>query len=251
MEEAVVSPYVLAAMFLLVAVAYASVGLGGGSSYTALQSIFGVSHTAIPTISLAMNVVVTSVGTLNYVRGRHLRRGLVLPFLVTSIPMAFLGGSLGISKEVFQWALLASLVVVALRIYLWRDTPLGIRLSPAARIVFSLVAGSILGLVAGIVGNGGGIFLVPLIVIFRLGTEKEAAACGSVFIFVNSLAGLAARLLTHPIDIVEILPLAGAVLVGGAVGSHLGSARLAPRTMQRILGAIVLVAVGLLARQLV
>jgi uncharacterized membrane protein YfcA len=204
---------------------------------------------AIPTITLAMNVVVTTVGTLNYVRGRHLRLGVVLPFLVTSIPMAFVGGSLGLPKAAFQWALLASLVVVALRIYLWKDTALDVRLGPAARVVFSLVAGSILGLVAGIVGIGGGIYLVPLIIIFRLGTEKEAAACGSVFIFANSLSGLAARLVAHPIDVLGTLPLVGAVLVGGAVGSHLGSARLAPRTMQKILGAIVLVAIALLARK--
>ncbi len=129
------------------------------------------------------------------------------------------------------------------------DSYLDLDLGRATRIVFSLIAGSVLGLVAGIVGIGGGIYLVPLIIIFGLGTEKEAAACGSIFILVNSAAGLAARLQHHPVSAMDILPLAGAVLVGGLLGSHLGSARLSPRTMQRVLGAIVLVAIVLLARR--
>lgn len=249
MEEALVSTYLLAVMFLLVALAYASVGLGGGSSYTALMTIFGVGYVAIPTITLLLNLVVTTVGTVSFVRGRHLRIRLVLPFLVTSIPMAYLGGSLSVPRGVFYWVLLASLVFVALRIYLWKDPRLDVRLGRAGRIGVSLLSGSLLGLVAGIVGIGGGIYLIPLIILLRLGTEKEAAACGSIFIWMNSLSGLIARLLNHPIEVAQLVPLAAAVLVGGAVGAHLGSARLSPRTMQKVLGGIVLVAILLLARR--
>lgn len=250
MDELTVSPYFLAAVFAVIAFIYASVGLGGGSSYTALLSIVGASTLAIPTITLSLNLLVTSVASFNFIRFRHHRLKLILPFVISSIPASYLGGSLNPPEELFYGVLLASLIFVALRIYTLDKISLRLNLSPIQQLFLALLAGALLGLIAGIVGIGGGIYLIPLILILGLGTAKEAAACGAMFIFINSAAGLAARVHHGFIDFSFFLPLAIAVLAGGTVGSYLGAARLNPRTMERLLGVIILLAIGLLIRRI-
>ncbi len=191
--------------------------MGGGSSYTALMAIFGINYLAIPMISLTLNLFVTTVGSFNFIREKHGCLGLILPFVVTSIPASYLGGSMKLPKEIFLWVLLVTLITVALRIYVFDTTTLRLDLDRKQQLIMSLFMGSILGLIAGIVGIGGGIYLVPLIIILGLGTQKEAAACGAVFIWVNSASGLAARLQHNPIEIAGYLPLIAVVLVGGII----------------------------------
>ncbi|UCE90330.1 MAG: sulfite exporter TauE/SafE family protein [Pseudomonadota bacterium] len=251
MEDILMSPLLLAALFFVVAFAYSSVGLGGGSSYTALMAIFGVSYVAIPTVSLTLNLLVTSIGSVNFIRQGHLRLHLIGPFLVTSLPMAYLGGSLDVSKQVFEWVLLISLCLVAARIYLWDKPGTPHRIGRRWQLLFAALIGAVLGLLAGIVGIGGGVYLVPLIIVLGLGSPKEAAACGAVFVWVNSLTGLIARLGHHSINVAEFVPLILAVATGALLGSHLGAVHLAPRTMERILGIILLVAIALLARKII
>jgi len=243
MNEVVVSTFFIAGLFFVVAFVYSSVGMGGGSSYTALMSILGFEVLAIPLISLMLNLFVSTMGSINFIRNRHVKWKLILPFLVTSIPMAYIGGALHLPKTVFYWVLLVSLCFVAVRIYFWKDTRLQLELGPRRKLIISLLAGSVLGLIAGIVGIGGGIYLVPLIIILGLGSEKEAAACGVIFICLNSISGLAARLQFNAIDISNYIPLIIAVVIGGYLGSHLGSTRFAPRTMEKILGVIILFAI--------
>jgi len=119
--EIISSPYFIAGVFFIIAFVYSSVGLGGGSSYTAMMAIIGFSVLAIPMISLSLNIIATTVASFNYIRKKHLQWRLITPFLITSIPMSYLGGSLQLSKEFFYWVLLVSLVVIAMRIYLWRE----------------------------------------------------------------------------------------------------------------------------------
>jgi len=240
----------LASLFLIVSFAYSSVGMGGGSSYTALMAIFGIGHLAIPMISLTLNLFVTTVGSFNFIRNRHGRISLILPFLITSIPMSYIGGSLRLPKGIFYWILLTTLISVALRIYIFDDTSLRLNITKTQQVILSLLIGSVLGLVAGILGIGGGIYLVPLIIILGLGTQKEAAACGAVFIWVNSVSGLAARLQYNPINFTEYLPLVLAVLVGGALGSYMGSSKFSPRTMEKMLGGIIVVAISFLTKKM-
>ncbi len=249
MEELVVPPIVLALLFFGVSLAYSSVGLGGGSAYTALMAICGVSHLMIPTTSLTLNLLVTLIGSANFLRARHTRLRLILPFLVTSVPMSYVGGSLELPKDAFYWVLMISLVFVAIRIYGWDRASLKLDLAKMQRLVVSLVVGAVLGLVAGIVGIGGGIYLVPLIIILDLGSPKEAAAAGAVFIWVNSLAGLIARFQYQPVNPAEFAPLVFAVVLGGSLGSYMGASRLKPRTMERILGSIIVVAIVFLAHR--
>ncbi len=249
--EAITSPYFLTVLFFLVALTYSSVGLGGGSSYTALMAVLGVSTLAIPLISLSLNLFVTTIGSFNYIRNRHARIKLVLPFLISSIPMAYLGGSLKLSKEIFYWILLISLVFVALRIYFWQNTTIKLNITQNGKIILSLIAGSILGLVAGIVGIGGGIYLVPLIILLGLGSAKEAAACGAIFIWLNSCSGLISRLQYNSIDLTNYIPLIAAVIAGGTLGSFMGSFKFSPKTMEKVLGAVIIAAIIFLTRKIV
>jgi len=248
-SQFIASPWPVAALFFLIAYTYSGVGLGGGSAYTALMAIAGFNNLTIPMISLLLNLIVTSVGSVNFIRNRHVRLSLLLPFLVSSIPMAYLGGSIQLPTEVFYWMLLLSLIFVALRLFIWKDTSFTLDLGAGWRLTVSLVAGAVLGLVAGIVGIGGGIYLVPLIIILGLGTTKEAAACGAVFIWLNSLSGLAARLQYNAIDLHEYVPLIFAVFLGGALGSFMGAGRYSAQTMERVLGVLVIVAIALLLRK--
>lgn len=243
------SQYLLAALFFVVAFTYSSVGLGGGSSYTALMAVFGMSTLEIPMISLTLNLFATSVGSYNFVRNKHAKLRLILPFLISSIPMAYVGGALKVSKEIFYLILLASLVLVAARIYIWEKTTISFNLGQVGKFIISVLIGSLLGLIAGIVGIGGGVYLVPIIIILGLGTEKEAAACGVIFVWINSLSGLIARLQYNSIDLTNHIHLISAVLIGSALGSFMGSFKYSPKTMQRILGIIIIIAISLLTRK--
>ena len=164
--------------------------------------------------------------------------------------MAYLGGSLKLPKEIFFWILLISLIFVAVRIYGWENPSFSLNIGKTQKIILSLAAGAALGFVAGTVGIGGGIYLVPLIIILGLGSAKEAAACGAVFIWLNSLSGLIARLQYHRVDANAFLPLIAVVLLGGYLGSLLGSSKFPPRTMEKLLGGIVVIAVVLLTRRI-
>lgn len=250
LAEIISSPYLIIGLFFLVAVTYSSVGLGGGSSYTALMAIFGFNMLTIPMISLSLNLCVTSVGSYNFIRNKHAKLKLIIPFFLSSIPLAYLGGALKLPKEVFYLILLISLVFVAARIYVWDNTTIKLNIGKTGEIIISLLAGSILGLISGIIGIGGGIFLVPLIIILGLGSEKEAAACGAIFIWLNSLSGLVSRFRYNSIDLMDYIPLIIVVLVGGALGSFMGSTKFSPKTMQKILGTVIIVAIIFVTRKI-
>jgi len=251
MDMIISAPYFLAVLFFIVAFTYSSVGLGGGSSYTALMAISGMHTLAIPMISLSLNLVVTSVGSFNFIRNKHARIKLIIPFLISSMPMAYLGGALKLPKEIFYWVLLLSLVFVAVRIYFWQNATIKLNIDQKGKLFISLLAGSAFGLVAGIVGIGGGIYLVPLIIILGLGTQKEAAACGAIFIWLNSFSGLLSRFQYNSIDLTNHIPLIVAVLAGGTLGSFMGSFKFSPKAMEKILGTVIVVAIIFLSRKVI
>ena len=251
MDIIINSPYFLAFLFLIVSFIYSSVGLGGGSSYTALMAIFGINTLAIPLVSLSLNLFVTSIGSYNFLRHKHGNFKLILPFLISSMPMAYIGGSLSLSKDIFYWILLVSLLFVAVRIFFWKHISFELKLNQKNKIYLSLLVGAILGLIAGIVGIGGGIYLVPLIIILGLGTEKEAAACGAVFTWLNSGSGLISRLQYNSIDLTNYIPLIIAVIAGGILGSFLGAVKFSPKVMDNILGGIIVVAIIFLLKKII
>ena len=237
-------------IFFVIAFIYSTVGLGGASAYTAIMAIMGVSHHIIPTTSLALNIAVTFFGMINYWRNGYGRLKLVGPFLITSIPMAYIAGSLDLNENIFQTVLLLSLILVAIRFYFVDSLSFSIQLSLTKKWILTILLGSTLGFIAGAVGIGGGIYLVPLIVMFGLGSEKEAAAAGTIFIFVNSLVGFAARFQSGTFDPNFILPLIGVVAIGGFLGSYFGSVKYDPKTIQKVMGIIIIIAIILLAQKI-
>jgi len=250
MTDLLIPSTLLAFIFAVVAFFYASVGLGGGSSYTALLAVFGASTMTIPLVSLTLNILVTTFGSLVFLLHGHARLRLIVPFIISSIPMAYLGGMLHLPKRIFYVLLLISLCVAAARIY-FPDTSRPVHLDQRRKILLAIGSGAILGLIAGITGIGGGIYLVPLIILLGLGNAKEAAACGAFFIWVNSVSGLLARIQYNEVDLVPYLPLVIAVVLGGMAGTLMGAGRFKVRTMQQILGSILIVAILLLGKKIV
>ncbi len=248
--ELAIPIFVLAAIFTVVAFFYASVGLGGGSSYTALLAIFGAGAATIPMVSLTLNILVTTIGSIVFLLYGHARLRLIAPFVISSIPMAYLGGMLHLPKLLFYLLLTVSLVFAAARIY-FPGTSKPLELKQKSKIMLAFGSGAALGLVAGITGIGGGVYLVPLIILLGLGTAKEAAACGAFFIWVNSVSGLLARVQFNHVDVAPYLPLALAVILGGLAGTIMGAKRFHPRTLQKILGSILIMAIMMLGRKMV
>ncbi len=234
--------YILAAVFIMVAILYSSVGLGGGSTYTLLLLLAGLPYAAIPTIALSLNVVVTLTSIIILGKGRNLKFNLIWPFLATSIPCAYIGGTLQVSASVFLIMLAIILFLMAVQLFfpglIFNQTAGKVRGS----INIFLLIGGILGFVAGVVGIGGGILLVPLIVTLGWSTEREAAGIGSWFILLNSLAGIAGRIQWQFPDPYFAALLGVAVLMGGLVGANLASSRLSPVMAKKFLGIVLMLA---------
>jgi len=236
----------LAALFFVTALLYGAVGFGGGSTYNALLVLAGADYRAVPVVALACNILVVSVGSWQFARGGHVDWRRIWPLFALSIPLAWVGGRLVVAEPVFVGLLALSLFAAGL-LMLWqprwqRDGPPRV----AARWV-EPVAGGVLGFLAGMVGIGGGIFLAPLLYLLRWGTPRAIAGTSAVFILANSIAGLAGQLAKGSAAAGGILaaywPLFPAVLIGGLIGSTLGSSRLDPQYI-RILTALLILYVA-------
>ncbi len=243
--------YFLPILFLFVSFFYSSVGLGGGSSYTAIMAIMGVSYQLIPATSLTLNLGVTFIGMINFWKAGYGRINLVAPFLITSIPMSYLAGSVQLPELIYEIILTMTLILFISRIYFFDRLAFTYQLSNIEKWLLATFLGSFLGFISGAVGIGGGIYLVPLIIMFGLGTTKEASAAGSMFIWFNSFAGLLPRLQSGIYDIKFITPLVFAVLVGGFVGSHFGSVRFESIFIQKTMGVVIILAIIFLIQRII
>lgn len=239
----------LAPVFFLIALFYSMMGFGGGSSYLAALALSGLPHSEIPPVALACNLVVAGTGFLQFRRAGHFDFRKLLPFVLLSVPMAYLGGRIPVGKQLFFFLLGAALLAVALRMLI-RSEPAEIRIPcPRTRWVLGLSLGAAIGFLSGLLGIGGGIFLSPLLLLMRWADSKQAAASASFFILVNSAAALAGHLHKVPFHWTGILPLAAAVFLGGQAGSRLGAFHIPRAGLQRMVGGFVLYAsLKLLAR---
>lgn len=240
----------LTALFFIVAVAYSAVGFGGGSSYNALLILAGMDYRLVPAIALSCNILVVAGGVFHHVRARTLSLEQLLPFILLSVPMAWLGGSLVVSEQVFIGLLGFSLLVAAVQMMKkQRVKSIQHGFGRTQYWLISTGLGAGIGLLAGITGIGGGIFLAPLIYLMRLAPPRTVAGITSGFILVNSMAGLAGQLMKagdgSPLEgWAGTWPLFAAVIVGGQIGSRLGAYRL-PETWIKRLTAILILYVAL------
>ncbi|MBI3608714.1 MAG: sulfite exporter TauE/SafE family protein [Nitrospirae bacterium] len=231
---------------LLVAVLYSSVGHGGASGYLALLVLAGFARPEITPVVLVLNILVASIGFVAYRRAGHFSSALLVPFVVASIPAAFVGGMLAVDDRAYRFILGCALAAAAIRFLLVPSIASPSRPIPTRRTwEIGLPVGAVLGLLAGMVGIGGGIFLSPLLLFMGWADAKQTAAVSAAFIVLNSLTGLSAQFLRGAsLDWSLTLPLLAAVAVGGAIGSFLGATRFSLLALQRLLG-IVLALAGL------
>ena len=239
----------LAIAFFVTALLYASVGFGGGSTYTALLTLGGVGYTILPVISLLCNVVVVTGGSIRFARAGQVEWRRVIPLVLVSAPLAWLGGLTPITQQSFTLLLAASLLVAGL-LLLFQSERSDLDEPGAPRAPwFDLIAGGGAGYLAGLVGIGGGIFLAPVLHLTRWGSARAIAATASIFILVNSVAGLAGQFMKlgtsgAVASLTPYWPLAVAVLVGGQIGS-LASARILPQALvRRLTGVLILYVAG-------
>ena len=237
-------------VFAVIAFLYASVGFGGGSSYTAILIESGLDWRLVPLISLACNIIVVSGGVYHFARSGSLDRRFALPLVVASVPAAFVGGLLHLDRQNFFWILGLALMVSGLLLILDRQWAGQVKNNTHNEYGISSTTlaslGLILGGLAGVTGIGGGVYLAPVLHIFRLAPAKTVAATCSLFILLNSLAGLAGQATKLDDDALMLfdtkyllLPLA--VLIGGQLGSRFGAKHLPAAPIRRITGVVVLI----------
>jgi len=185
-------------LFLLVfvvAVVYSSAGFGGASGYLLAMSFFGIPANVMSSTALVMNIFVSAISFTNYFRAGHFRPKLLIPFLITSIPAAFLGGTFKLTQQTYISLLYAVLTYLALRMTFFPVLSDKSDWSPRPVPLWAaLVSGAVIGLLSGMIGIGGGIFLSPLIILAGWGNSKQAAASAGAFIAINSISGLIGRI---------------------------------------------------------
>ena len=236
----------LAGLFLVTALLYGAAGFGGGSTYTALLALTGRGPAEVAVVSLTCNIVVVSVGAWRFARAGHVDLRRIWPLFAASVPMAFVGGLLPVSRLLFI-ALLALSLFAAGAALLWRPGDAERPPRDFPRWLEPLL-GAVLGLLAGIVGIGGGIYLAPVLHLLRWGRAHAIAGTCAIFILVNSISGLAGQLIRSGAAAADIVashwPLFPAVVLGGLAGSALSIGRFGQRSL-RVLTAILILFVAL------
>ncbi|MBU5612532.1 sulfite exporter TauE/SafE family protein [Geomonas azotofigens] len=225
---------------LLVAVLYSCVGHGGASGYIAVLALFSVAPEVFKPTALTLNLLVAGIATFSFARAGHFSWRLFWPFAATSIPFSFLGGYLTLPSHIYRPLVGVVLLLSASRLLLQGNQG-PVRTTPPATPT-AMVIGAALGLLSGLTGVGGGIFLSPLLLLCKWGEPREVSAVAALFILVNSAAGLLGHL-----SGVQAIPsyaplMAGSALLGGVVGSLLGSRHLPVPTIMRVLSLVLAIA---------
>ena len=234
---------ILSILFFITAILYSSVGFGGGSTYLALLLIWGVPYTIFPIIALSCNIIVVSGNCYNYIRAGNLNLKLLIPYLIGSIPLAFIGGSLPVEKKFFEILLFLVLSVAGFLLLINFKSYDDKRKSYKSIPYFvSVIIGAILGFISGIVGIGGGIFLSPILFLIRVARPKHIITAASLFILINSVFGIIGQL-TKNLNFDEVYNffyLLIAVLIGGQIGNYLNLKIFPTRLLALITSGLVL-----------
>lgn len=239
------SPALLPPLVGLVAAVYASVGHAGATGYIAVMTLLGLPPAVIRPTALTLNVIVASIATVQFARAGHFRGRFFWPLALASVPCAALGGGIDLPTAAFEPLLGAVLCVSATRLV--REARAGTVSTPPstpaddphrlAPLALATLGGAV-GLLSGLTGVGGGVFLTPALLALDAAPLKQVAAVTAPFILVNSLAGLAGGLVAGRGLAAVSLPLVAAVMLGGAVGAQLGGFRLPVRTLRLLLAAV-------------
>lgn len=232
----------LAICIVIVAMMYASVGHGGASGYLAVMALFSLHPEALKPTALLLNIVVAGVGTYLYYSAGQFSWRVFWPFVITSIPMSFLGGTFNLPPELYRPALGVVLLFAAWRLFARRKQQDDVVKTP--HILLAMAVGGVLGFASGLIGVGGGIFLSPLMILLGWAKVREVSGIAALFILVNSISGLMGHMssLHHVPEYAPLL--AGAALVGGSIGALCGSRHLPVATILKAMSFMLVMAGG-------
>jgi len=239
--EIILDTFLLLLIFFTIAFLYSSVGHGGASGYIGLMVILGFTPEVMRPTALILNILVASIATVQFYRNGHFKMDKFLPFIVTSIPFAFIGALYTLTDPVYKVILGICLLMAVLRIVgiprkMSTTEPGKIPLIPA------LFAGAVIGLISGLIGIGGGIILSPLILVFNWANPKVTAAVSAPFIMLNSIAGISGLLVSGIQLSNDLIFWATAAVVGGLLGSFWGSTKFNFQTLRILLALVLIIA---------
>ena len=237
----------LAILFFVTAILYSSVGFGGGSTYLAILLIWGVPYFIFPVIALCCIIIVVSGNCFSYIKSGNLNLKLLIPYLIGSIPFAYIGGFLPIEKKLFE-ILLFAVLAVAGTLLLFNFRSYDDKESSYRKITvpLSILIGGTLGFISGVVGIGGGIFLSPILFLIRAGRPKHIVTAASLFILINSISGIIGQLTTNAVlsEAKDYWYLLVGVLIGGQIGNFL-NLKIFPTRVLALVTAILVIFVAI------
>lgn len=227
-------------LLFFVAFLYASVGHGGASGYLALMAIFGIAPDVMKPTALLLNLFVSLTSFIQFYRGQHFKWKLFLPFAIASIPMAYVGGLVTVDAMVYKKILGLLLIIPIARFLFFRNITIDELKKP--NIFLSLLIGAVIGLLSGLIGIGGGIILSPVLLLLKWSDMKQTAAISALFIFVNSIAGLAGQLTKGIQFSNDMYGYVAVAFVGGIFGAYFGSIRFKQDILKYMLAIVLMVA---------
>ena len=245
--EGVLGELILLIALSLIAAMYASVGHGGASGYLAVLSltVYASNDPAwLKQHAWSLNLLVAGMAFFAYKKSGFFDSKLALPFIIASIPAALIGGYLSVNDDIYDTLLSITLVFAAWKLYSTKSSESEDLFSNPPSVHIALIVGAAIGLLSGIIGVGGGIFLSPLILLFGWSDPKTTAGIAAVFIWVNSAAGLVGSSISgqNVIEFDVLIPFAIAVLIGGYLGSKFGSEKFSQKTVRNTLVSVMLIA---------
>jgi uncharacterized membrane protein YfcA len=227
-----ISIYFFIVLFL-VAFLYASVGHGGASGYLALMALFHFTPDIMKPTALLLNLFVSFTSFIQFLRGKYFKWNIFYPLIITSVPFAFLGGSISVDGYLYKKILGVLLLIPVTRFLFFNDPPSGMRKDSSKAL--SLFIGAGVGFLSGLIGIGGGILLSPILLFLRWTDQKETAAISALFIFVNSAAGLAGKSVTGLSYSADMLTLILVAFAGGLFGAYFGAIQFPQKGLKFIL----------------
>ncbi len=239
--------FILSFLFFLTAILYSSVGFGGGSTYLALLLIWDTPYLIFPVIALFCNVIVVSGNCFNYIKAGNINFKILVPYLASSVPFAFIGGALSISKNFFEILLFFVLTLAgALLLLKFRSFDEKVEVYKKIPKIISVSIGASIGFISGVVGIGGGIFLSPILLLFKAESAKNITTAASLFILVNSISGLVGHFTKSSLvtEVYNYWPLFILVLLGGQLGNFL-NLKIFPARMLALITSVLVLFVAL------
>ena len=233
-------PIILSVLVAFVAFLYASVGHGGASGYLALMALFSITPAVMKPTALLLNLFVSLVSFIQFYRGGHFRIKLFLPFALASIPMAYVGGLITVETDLYKRILGLLLLIPIVRFLFFAN--IKVEEIKKSNIPLSVAIGAVIGFLSGLIGIGGGIILSPVILLLKWADMKQTAAISALFIFLNSLSGLAGQLSKGTHFSPDMFAYVGVAFVGGICGAYFGSLRFNQNILKYLLAIVLMLA---------